>query len=76
MRHLLPVLHPSDRSAEEQYEAMRYAVGAYEFEMVGRTAPAVRASRRACLDAHDYKSIDDQSPLVSRRVMIAQELSR
>ncbi|KAL8946602.1 MAG: hypothetical protein Q9222_007022 [Ikaeria aurantiellina] len=51
----------------------KQAIDAYEAEMIQRTAPAVLTSRRACLDAHEYSRITDQSPLVSRRVMITQE---
>lgn len=39
--------------------------------MVARTRPAVLTSRRACLDAHDYKRINESSPLVSRRAAAA-----
>ncbi|KAL8996071.1 MAG: hypothetical protein Q9188_006656 [Gyalolechia gomerana] len=52
---------------------VKQAIDAYEAEMIQRTAPAVLTSRRACLDAHQYDRITDQSPLVSRRVMITQE---
>ncbi len=45
----------------------------YEKEMVKRTRPAVLASRRACLDAHEYKRIDENSPLVSRRAIVVDE---
>ena len=41
--------------------------------MIQRTAPAVLNSRRACLDAHDYKSISEASPLVGRRAMEAEK---
>ena len=53
--------------------ALQDAVNAYEQEMIQRGAPAVLTSRRACLDAHDYERITDQSPLVSRRVMVTKE---
>ena len=40
----------------------------YETEMMKRAAPAVLASRQACLDAHNArKGIDGESPLVSKR---------
>lgn len=40
----------------------------YEEEMIYRTAPAVLASRKACIDAHDtQKGMDGDSPLVSKR---------
>lgn len=49
------------------------ALAMYEMEMIERTASAVLTSRRACLDAHDYARIREQSPLVSRRVKITSE---
>lgn len=42
---------------------------AYEDEMIERTELAVLASRQACLDAHDFKRLNDKSPLVRRRLM-------
>lgn len=53
-------------SAADRFEAARTA---YESEMVERTSVAVKASRRACLDAHEYARVDESSPLVKRRVM-------
>lgn len=41
----------------------------YVRKVVDRTRPAVLASRRACMDAHNYKKINPTSPLVSRRAM-------
>ena len=47
------------------------AVEKYEVEMIERTELAVLASRQACLDAHDFKRLNDRSPLVRRRLMRA-----
>ena len=47
------------------------AVKAYEEEMIPRTELAVLASRQACLDAHEYERINENSPLVRRRLMRA-----
>ncbi|KAI4121272.1 MAG: hypothetical protein LQ341_007428, partial [Variospora aurantia] len=58
---------------ETSLPPLKQAIDRYEAEMIQRTAPAVLTSRRACLDAHQYDRITDQSPLVSRRVMITQE---
>lgn len=52
-------------------EQIRLACEAYEREMVERTRAAVLASRQACLDAHDYQSINEHSPLVSKRINVA-----
>ncbi|KAM0722681.1 hypothetical protein Q7P37_002122 [Cladosporium fusiforme] len=43
----------------------------YEAEMIERTELAVRASRRACLDAHEYARVNEDSPLIKRRLMRA-----
>lgn len=51
----------------------RAGVDAYEQEMIPRTKQAVLNSRRACLDAHDHKSINKSSPLVSRRAVVMEE---
>ncbi|KAK4210199.1 hypothetical protein QBC37DRAFT_475158 [Rhypophila decipiens] len=41
----------------------------YEHIVAERARPAVLASRRACMDAHNYKKIASGSPLLSRRAM-------
>ncbi|KAB5523168.1 hypothetical protein GE09DRAFT_1043775 [Coniochaeta sp. 2T2.1] len=48
---------------------VRVALDQYEDRVVARARPAVLASRRACLDAHDWACIDAQSPLLSKRAM-------
>ena len=74
---ILPVVSPSSTGPSEQNGAMAMsmaeAIEAYEEEMIERAGPAVLTSRRACLDAHDYDRINDQSPLVSKRVKITKE---
>ncbi|KEZ40815.1 hypothetical protein SAPIO_CDS8006 [Scedosporium apiospermum] len=51
------------------FEDLRSALDAYEDAVVDRARPGVLASRRACLDAHEWKRIDETSPLLSRRAM-------
>lgn len=46
---------------------LRAALDRYEAAVVRRARPAVLASRRACLDAHEWARITDESPLLSRR---------
>ncbi|KAL8646155.1 MAG: hypothetical protein Q9210_006297 [Variospora velana] len=58
---------------ETSQPPLKQAIDSYAAEMIQRTAPAVLTSRRACLDAHQYDRITDQSPLVSQRVMIIEE---
>lgn len=48
---------------------IRSSLDRYEDRVVARTRPAVLASRQACLDAHDWRRINAQSPLLSRRTM-------
>ena len=54
-------------------QTLQDAIDAYEKEMIQRAGPAVLTSRQACLDAHEYEKITDQSPLISRRVMVTTE---
>ncbi|RCI12587.1 hypothetical protein L249_0103 [Ophiocordyceps polyrhachis-furcata BCC 54312] len=47
------------------------AITDYESEMRQRSVPAVLLSRQACLDAHDYPSLDENSALLKKRAMQA-----
>jgi 2-polyprenyl-6-methoxyphenol hydroxylase-like FAD-dependent oxidoreductase len=58
----------------EWSKILKDAVDRYEKEMCARGRPAVLASRRACLDAHEQGRIGPNSPLVARRVMRIEEL--
>ncbi|KAL5378006.1 hypothetical protein DPSP01_009450 [Paraphaeosphaeria sporulosa] len=49
---------------------LRAAIDNYEDEVIARCRPAVLASRQAAFDAHDYRRINPQSPLLSPRVMM------
>ncbi|CAO1597536.1 hypothetical protein XANCAGTX0491_001343 [Xanthoria calcicola] len=73
LSNILSTIPSASTASSTEAKPLKQAVDNYEAEMIQRTTPAVLTSRRACLDAHDYKSITDQSPLVSRRVMITQE---
>ncbi|KAI4198288.1 MAG: hypothetical protein LQ350_005371 [Teloschistes chrysophthalmus] len=74
LSHILSVYSPPPSTpTAETRPSLQQAIDAYEAEMIKRTGPAVLTSRRACLDAHTYNRISDQSPLVSRRVMITEE---
>ncbi|KAK2026422.1 FAD binding domain-containing protein [Colletotrichum zoysiae] len=48
---------------------LRAAMDAYEDQVVARARPGVLASRRACIDAHDWPRICPTSPLLSKREM-------
>ena len=56
-----------ERMAGDGTGAMKEAIKEYEEKMCERCRPAVLASRRACLDAHDWSRLDEKSPLVARR---------
>lgn len=52
--------------------APREAVDAYEAEMRARSAPAVLLSRQACLDAHDFHALNENSAVLKRRAIQAK----
>ncbi|EGR45197.1 uncharacterized protein TRIREDRAFT_81679 [Trichoderma reesei QM6a] len=47
------------------------AVGDYEREMRERATPAVLLSRQACLDAHDYDGLNENSAVLKKRAINA-----
>jgi 2-polyprenyl-6-methoxyphenol hydroxylase-like FAD-dependent oxidoreductase len=55
-------------------EQQKAAIDTYEAEMCARGRPAVLASRRACLDAHEQGRINEKSPLMARRAIKLEEL--
>ncbi|KAI9829291.1 MAG: hypothetical protein M1826_005755 [Phylliscum demangeonii] len=75
LEHLAPYLdgHTQASTSTSTSPALGPLVSAYQDEMIARTRPAVLASRRACLDAHEYARITDQSPLVSRRAVVPDD---
>jgi hypothetical protein len=68
LQQLKPLLHKQVNLLDEEVKS---AVKHYEAEMVERTELEVLASRQACVDAHDWTRLNDQSPLVRRRIMRA-----
>jgi 2-polyprenyl-6-methoxyphenol hydroxylase-like FAD-dependent oxidoreductase len=66
LEQIKPLYELVDGNVDGAYMLARVA---YESEIVERKEIAVLASRRACLDAHEYARIDGESPLVKRRVM-------
>jgi hypothetical protein len=64
---VLPIL-----TGEEGDGDVRTALDRYEDRVVERTRPAVLASRQACLDAHNWGSINGKSPLLSKRGMCGE----
>lgn len=51
---------------------LRAVLDIYEDAVVSRARPGVLASRRACMDAHDWPKISLTSPLLSKREMKLQ----
>jgi 2-polyprenyl-6-methoxyphenol hydroxylase-like FAD-dependent oxidoreductase len=47
------------------------AMADYEDELQQRTKPAVLLSRQACLDAHDFNSLNEDSAVLKRRAIAA-----
>ena len=70
---LLDKLLPALEANDEKSGALEKGIKDYNEEMITRTQPAVLNSRQACLDAHDYKSINNRSPLIARRVAVAEK---
>ena len=50
------------------FASLRSALDRYEEAVVARTRPAVLASRQACLHAHNWSKISNESPLLTRRM--------
>ncbi|UNI17882.1 Gentisate 1,2-dioxygenase [Purpureocillium takamizusanense] len=60
------------RRIEEVYagdKGREEAIVEYEEEMRERAAPAVLLSRQACLDAHDYHGLNENSAVLKRRAI-------
>jgi 2-polyprenyl-6-methoxyphenol hydroxylase-like FAD-dependent oxidoreductase len=60
-------LYSSDGPVEESDEPFKAAIQRYESDAIARGEYSVLASRRACLDAHDFKRINDDSPLINQQ---------
>ncbi|KAJ5131628.1 hypothetical protein N7448_005786 [Penicillium atrosanguineum] len=50
----------------------KVAIDEYEIEMRARTSPAVRLSRQACYDAHDWTRLDETSAILTRRAIAGE----
>jgi hypothetical protein len=59
----------SDLVAVAERRNLRTVLDIYEDEVITRARPGVLASRRACIDAHEWSKINEKSPLLSRRAM-------
>ncbi|KAL1966146.1 hypothetical protein VTN77DRAFT_4698 [Rasamsonia byssochlamydoides] len=61
------LLQPADETVS--WEAIEQGLQAYDKDVFARGQPCVVNARQACLDAHDYSRITDESPLISKRVV-------
>lgn len=57
-------------------ESPAAALKTYTTGMVERAATAVLKSRQACLDAHSYERINDDSPLIQKRAIRTQPVAQ
>ena len=71
-QHVTPTLQHHLRggiASPAAFSDLRAALDDYEQAVIERTRPGVLASRRACLDAHEWGRINEKSPLLTRRAM-------
>lgn len=64
--HIVPTL---SKLSEHGHDGLAEACKNYTLDMVERASPAVLKSRQACLDAHMYERINDDSPLIQKRAV-------
>jgi hypothetical protein len=62
-----PLLKPGAPGQEVLRSTIEQALRDYDQDVLARGHPCVVNARQACLDAHDFPRITDESPLVSRR---------
>lgn len=48
------------------------AIGEFEKGMRARTSRAVRLSRQACVDAHDWSRLDETSAILTKRAIVGE----
>ena len=48
------------------------AIDEFEKEMRDRTTRAVRLSRQACVDAHDWSRLDETSAILTKRAIVGE----
>jgi hypothetical protein len=69
---IVDILELSDKVLPHLYaphSVLRTAIDGFEESLVLRTRSAVLASRKACLDAHDWHGLTADSPLLTKRQM-------
>jgi hypothetical protein len=61
------LIDPASPDQGAAWEKIKPALEAYDQDVFKRGQPCVVNARRACLDAHDFSLVTEDSPLVSRR---------
>lgn len=68
-KNTLPSCCPQSATTPLDQDRLRIALSQYENTVIDRARPGVLASRRACLDAHEWARIGPESPLLTKRQM-------
>jgi 2-polyprenyl-6-methoxyphenol hydroxylase-like FAD-dependent oxidoreductase len=76
LSQVLPVLSKGNVGQDTKKEDLLQACRTYTESMIERAAPAVLNSRQACLDAVTYERIDENSPLIMKRVIRAEPTTK
>ncbi|KAL2205376.1 FAD binding domain-containing protein [Sarocladium strictum] len=76
LSQILPVLSKGNVDEESIKVDLLQACRTYTESMIERAAPAVLNSRQACLDAVTYERIDENSPLIMKRVIRAEPITK
>lgn len=76
LSQILPILSKSNVDEEQTKEDLLQACRTYTETMIERAAPAVLNSRQACLDAVTYERIDENSPLIMKRTIRAEPVTK
>ncbi len=64
------MLHDTILSIYEGKSSQAAALDEFDRQVGVRTRDGVLLSRQACLDAHDFHALRNDSPLVSKRALI------
>lgn len=66
-RRIGPLIEQKNQHQEVPWEKFNRALHEYDQDVLRRGQACVTNARRACLDAHDFALVTEESPLVSRR---------
>jgi len=60
------------KSVYQDGKPLESAITTFEQEMRSRTSHAVQMSRQACFDAHDWKRLNENSAILTKRAVVAK----